>query len=369
MTSRPNRPRARKTPVTGALVPLGTGEGSSPRAHCQSKYLKVVLELRGQGRLALGQRRRRVLVPLKNRGEPGATRVPGGKHGGRDPAGGLAKRVALVDHRALGGPNGQEHVEGQADHDQGERAHPQVAAQKHPRGRHEQHQAQGRHGQKRHGVVGPAQDHQVARHQQEAPAPGFAAPVAPAHRQPGHRGDHQHADRVDLLVDHGLVPHGIRRGAQQRARRRPHQRPPVVAQQPPRDAVGHQEEEPARGGGSERGQQVHPHRDRQPQRRQQNDPHSRQHHEEGVSRRVRDPEDVSGRDVLARVPERRGGSQRDDVQEEDRRGGDDGGEVGRAVLVHLNGPGIRGQLPGTSKPSLVSTVAPDSRSVSLRRSE
>src|SRR2546425_6572992 len=40
--------------------------------------------------------------------------------------------------------------------------------------------------------------------------------VGPAHDEPQHECDRQHAHRVDLLVHHRLVPHGERGGGDQR---------------------------------------------------------------------------------------------------------------------------------------------------------
>jgi hypothetical protein len=58
-------------------------------------------------------------------------------------------------------------------------------------------------------------------------------------------------------------------------------------------------------------------------------PYVTQHHEERRARGVRDPEHSGGGDEFARVPQRDGGRERDDVADEDQDGDGDGRPVRR----------------------------------------
>ncbi len=159
----------------------------------------------------------------------------------------------------------------------------------------------------------------------------FAQVVAPAEDQPGQQGDGHEADRVDLLVDDRLVPHG-EGGCRDQGRG-------SSAQEAEALVVGEEghhpvdDEEPECGGHAavRRREEVDLHCGRKRQRREQQFPSAGQQDEDGVPGRVWDANDMGGGDVLARVPERRGRRQRDHVEQEDRESGDARVAVGRCV--------------------------------------
>ena len=115
----------------------------------------------------------------------------------------------------------------------------------------------------------------------------------------------------------------------------PHQPEAPVRREEAQDVMDDEEPESVGRRADRRRKEVDADRGRDPQRSQQDVPGAGEHDEERVPRGVRDPEHVPGGDVLARVPERRGGSHGRRVEEEHGSRHRGGPAVGRCVVgVH-----------------------------------
>src|SRR5213596_1019688 len=167
--------------------------------------------------------------------------------------------------------------------------------------------------------------------------------VGPAHDEPQHECDRQHAHRVDLLVHHRLVPHGEPSGGDQR---------PGRGREPPcpggggrrhdgaQPALADEEPEAGRRGARDGGEQVDAPGVVGPERQQS--PRVAEDDEQGVPRRMRDPERVGRGHVLGAVPELRRGRDGRDVEEQGAERDEAGDEIGRALGENGEGRGLFG---------------------------
>ncbi len=201
--------------------------------------------------------------------------------------------------------------------------------------------------------------------------------IVPAHDEPQHQRDREQRQRVDLLVHHRLVPHGERRGCDERPRHRGE-----AARQPrgnPRahPALAHQEPAPGRDRARDGRQQIDPHR--VSRRERQQTPDVGDQYEQWVAGRMRDAEYVGGGDVFRGVPELRGRRQRQHVQDEGAQGHEACQPIGRPLrfdvrrLLVGHARSIGDQLSMARPPAgayvvLARIAAPGRSRAALRRS-
>ena len=125
-------------------------------------------------------------------------------------------------------------------------------------------------------------------------------------------------DRVDLFVHVGLVPDRERGRADEDRRARAHQPEALVAGEEAQNVMDDEEPEPVGGRADRRRKEVDAHRRGDPQGSEQDVPSAGEHDEQGIPRRMRDAQNVRGGDVLAGVPECRGGGHGRRVEDEHR---------------------------------------------------
>ncbi len=215
-------------------------------------------------------------------------------------------------------PDGQEEVDGETHHGRHRAPSVELPVQKRPGMDPEDEETDGRGRQEGHEMVADAEGEDERHQDQEVVVLALPQVLLPPEGQPGEEGDGEEGDGVDLLVDVRLVPDGEGRGAHQDRRRSPGQAEAPIFREVAEHVVDHEEPEGMRPGAHEGAEEVHPHGDRQSQGRQQQGPRLGQHDEEGVPGGMGDAQDVRRGDVLARVPERGRGRQREGVQGEDR---------------------------------------------------
>ncbi len=303
------------------------------------EVLEVVGHLRPEGGEPLRHRRLGVLLTCQCRGELLAPRRAERQHADdRLPQRG-AGRVRFVDDRVQPRADREVQVHRKPDHREHRAPRVDPPVQEHLRLHQEEQQDDGGRGEKGHQVVG----HREGEHEDDedervvvVPAPPLHTAVrfhvvAPEEDHPAEQRDGEQADGVDLLVDVALVPHRVRGGRHQHRRARSHPAHHLRRGERRQDPVHHQEPERRRPCAHQRREEVDPHRHGEPRRRQQQLPRPRHQHEERVTGRMRDPEDVRGGDVLARIPEPGRGRERDRVQRENQHTREQRQQVGRAM--------------------------------------
>ena len=136
----------------------------------------------------------------------------------------------------------------------------------------EDEDADRRGGEERHQVV-PDRQREDERHQDEQVVVlPLAQVLLPPEREPDQQRDGQQGDRVDLLVDVGLVPHREGCGAHQDGRSGPHQPEAAVVREVTQHVVDDEEPERVRARAHEGAEEVHPHRHGEPERSEQHRP-------------------------------------------------------------------------------------------------
>ena len=209
---------------------------------------------------------------------------------------GPGRRLALVQIRVEVGANRHEEVDARRHRRQERRRDEHAGPQQGPGiGRQHVDEDGGRR-QEAHEMVRRGEREQVRDEHEIAVAAGRRRPIGPAHGEPQHERDREHAHRVDLLVRHRLVPHRERRRADDDARsggEAPHPGVGYDGAQPP---LPDQEPE-ARGGGARHcGEQVDTPRVVGAEREQS--PRVRQENEERVPGGMGNAERVYGRTVF-----------------------------------------------------------------------
>ena len=168
---------------------------------------------------------------------------------------------------------------------------------------------------------------------QQVVVPALPQVLSPVEREPGQQSDGEERDRVDLLVDVGLIPDGEGRGAHEDRGHGADQPEATFAGEEPEDVVYGQEPEAVGQAPHEGGEEIDAGGHRQTEGSQEDVPGPRQYDEERTPRWMGNPQDMPGSDVLARVPEGRGGSQGERVKEAHPQGDDGRPAVGRPVDV------------------------------------
>ena len=136
--------------------------------------------------------------------------------------------------------------------------------------------------------------------------------VVPAHDEPENQRDGEQAQRIDLLVDDRLIPHGERGGGNDRPGERRQAAWPQRRHERAQPALGDEEPAPRRDRARHGREQIDSLRVGVGERQQS--PHVRHEHEERIARRVRNAERVRRGDVFGRIPELRRRGQGEDVE-------------------------------------------------------
>ena len=222
--------------------------------------------------------------------------------------------VALVQIRIEMRADRNKEIDAQANDDDQRCDREKLGPQQHARIRHPDVRQDSRRDEDAHQVIGGAECDQIHHDEEQVIATRLGRLIGPSHREPEHERDGQHAQRVDLLVHHRLVPHGEHRGAHERARRRGQTPPHILNDDRSQPALGDQKPESSRHGAGYRCEQVNSPCVFRSERQQP--PHMRENHEEWIPGRMGNAQRMRGRDVLGCVPELSGGSERRDVQQQ-----------------------------------------------------
>ncbi len=246
------------------------------------------------------------------------------------PGGGLA----FVDGGEEMRPDGLRREHAHPEHHRAGNGRQQLPSQQRVRPPDEHRHRDGGGGEEAHHVVRVAEPQQIGDEHQRPVGARSVGVIRPPHGEPRDHREAEQRDRVDLLVDDRLVPHRERRRADEGAEHAADDPLPPLREPAHEHALGDEEPHRRRGRARERRQHVdaHGHVGRDGEQGE----HAPQQHEERIPRRVREPHDVRRREVLARVPHRRGRRQGEEIEQQHGRARDRGGEIRRSV-VELGG--------------------------------
>ena len=179
-------------------------------------------------------------------------------------------------------------------------------------------------------MVGVAEAQQVRHEHEQTVSHRAFWIITPAHGEPADDRQAHQRHRVHFFVHDRLIPHRERGGTNQGGQCTAGDALPTTRHPLDEHAFGNQEPQPGRHRARQRRQHIDPHGDGRGDRQDRED--ASDQHEERIARRMRNTEDVRGRDILAGVPHGRRRGQRDEVQEKHDEAGESGGQVRRAVI-------------------------------------
>ena len=272
---------------------------------------------------------RRVLGPREQLSEVHAAVLPVADDRLQSAADARTGGVVLVDHGIQRSPHRQVQVNGKADHRYGHDRRVELPIQDRPWANDQDEDHNCRCSEEGHQVVADAQGEDESHQHEQIVAPygscsrvwaphGYASlsySRLPTEQKPGQQRDRKERDRIDLLVDVRLTPDRESRRADEDGHQGAGDPETAVFTEVTEDVMHDEEPQSMRRSAHKGAQEVESHRDGETQRGEEDLPRTRQDHEQRITRCVRDPQDVGGGDVLAGVPERRGGRQGHDVQE------------------------------------------------------
>ena len=224
-----------------------------------------------------------------------------------------AGRLAFVQRRMPRRANRLDGERREAEHHRQRAGQQQPPTQQRARPPDDHRDGHGRTDQQTRRMIAVSESDEIRDHHQQPVGDRSIGIVAPAHGEPRHDREERERHGVHLFVHDALIPHRERRCAEQCRGHRGHDACP--SQRRPRDehTLGHEKPDRGRDGAAHRRERVDAHRDRA-QRHERGD--AAEEHEQRIARRMRNAERVRGGDVLARIPHRRRGRERREIERE-----------------------------------------------------
>ena len=285
-------------------------------------------DLRAERCLTVGDRRLGVLAAIEVvlEGIVG----PLGKSAGEFEAIAAGGRLAFVDRREVGGANGLRGERTPTEDERADGGENEPPAQQCGGLANEHRDADRGDGEHARHVIRVAKAGDEGEQDEDPVGLASLGLVTPADGEPGGDREARERDGVDLLVHDRLRPDGEGRRTDECGERAADDALPALLEPADEHALGDEEPHPCAHGARDRREEIDPHRDGRCDREDRED--APDEDEERIARGMRQAERIRRRDVLARVPHRRLGRERDEEEEEGHPRRDGGGEIGRAVV-------------------------------------